>query len=502
MMQDPAGVIRPEARRFRGQLGWAVVLGTLLGLGIGCALQDPRLGRGLDPNGGFRWAAADTSRLLRTAHYFKLIGQPELGAKELEEAHRLAPGNLEVADALAQYYDELGLGARAQQVYQETLPLSPDNPALQNNLCFSYYQGGDWSQAETCFRKTLARQPNNQAARNNLGLVLCRQGRRAEARRLWQEAEGEAIATQRLAEALAALGMAGEIPYAQATRPRSQAQSISQASPAGGSYGADPVTAAAGPPPSPGASPAVSPKIETAGRAPALPLAVAAAEVPATPELPQIAPDSGSREMAAPPMVEDRVLPVPPRSHQPAPGLVAENRPARPVSPRRETAAAPPPLSPPLETATPARPVSSTPQPVLARRPDPQIAAPRTSLEKPQAKPRAPITAGELMETSIAILNGNGIHNLAHDTRSRLSLEGYNVVAINNFRDFGVDRTVIYYRPDSEHVATILNQQFFPGAAREPSSRLADSIDVQVILGHDLGPRYQAEAPQPHAPRL
>ena len=29
------------------------------------------------------------------------------------------------------------------------------------------------------------------------------------------------------------------------------------------------------------------------------------------------------------------------------------------------------------------------------------------------------------METHIAILNGNGIHNLAHSTRSRLHLEGY-----------------------------------------------------------------------------
>ena len=106
------------------------------------------------------------------------------------------------------------------------------------------------------------------------------------------------------------------------------------------------------------------------------------------------------------------------------------------------------------------------------------------------------------METTIAILNGNGMHNLARDTRSRLSLEGYNVVAINNFRDFGVDRTVIYYRPDAEHVATILNKQFFPGAELEPAPRLAEGIDVKVVLGHDLGPQRQAEAPQPHGPRL
>jgi tetratricopeptide (TPR) repeat protein len=177
-MRDAAGRMGPEDGRFRGRLRWAVVLGILLGLALGCTLQGPRLGSGPEPDPGFRWAAADPSRLLRTAHYFQRLGQPELGARELEAAHRLDPGNLGVADALAQYYQELGLGDRALQVYRETLALAPDNPALQNNLCFSYYQAGDFSRAEACFRQTLARQPDNRAARNNLGLVLCRLGRR------------------------------------------------------------------------------------------------------------------------------------------------------------------------------------------------------------------------------------------------------------------------------------------------------------------------------------
>jgi hypothetical protein len=92
------------------------------------------------------------------------------------------------------------------------------------------------------------------------------------------------------------------------------------------------------------------------------------------------------------------------------------------------------------------------------------------------------------METNIAILNGNGIHNLAHSTRSRLHLEGYRVVAINNFSNFGVDRTVIYCRPEAERVATSLNKKFFPGAEFEPAPGLADRIDVKVAMGHDLGP--------------
>jgi hypothetical protein len=135
---------------------------------------------------------------------------------------------------------------------------------------------------------------------------------------------------------------------------------------------------------------------------------------------------------------------------------------------------------------------------------DSRITGPRfrSRLSWALAHPRGPLTARELMDTNIAILNGNGIHNLAHDTRSRLHLEGYNVVAINNFRVFGADRTVIYYRPEAERVATCLNNKFFLGAELEPTPRLTGNIEVKVVLGHDLGPQHQAEAPQAHGPRL
>ena len=104
------------------------------------------------------------------------------------------------------------------------------------------------------------------------------------------------------------------------------------------------------------------------------------------------------------------------------------------------------------------------------------------------------------METHIAILNGNGIHNLAHATRSRLHLEGYWVAAINNFSNFGDGRTVIYCRPETERAATTLDKEFFPGAELEPAPRLADRIDVKVVRGHDLGLQQPAEAPQAHGP--
>ncbi len=384
-MHDPGGVISPEAQRFAEPPELGLGPGNLAGGWESIAgARHPRLSRGSDFTGECRRAAGDTSRLLRNAHYFKLMGQPELGIKELEEAHRLDPGNLKVADALAQYYDELGMGARAQQIYLEALALAPDNPVLQNNLCFSYYQAGNWSQAETCYRQTLTRQPNNQAARNNLGLVLCRQGRQEEARRLWQEAEGEAVATQKLAEVLAALGMAEETRYARQTPPHPERQSSSHHSPPGRQREADPVTATASRLSSQASSPAVTHEIETATRPAAPPPAVAAAKLAAALPAKQSAPDSHSGERPGPKTVEGRVTPAAPPSHQPAPGLVAGNRPARPLAPRSEMAAPPPPLSPHQEAATPARPVEAKPRPVFVGQPDPKGAAGNTSLEKPR----------------------------------------------------------------------------------------------------------------------
>ena len=49
------------------------------------------------------------------------------------------------------------------------------------------------------------------------------------------------------------------------------------------------------------------------------------------------------------------------------------------------------------------------------------------------------------------------------------------MAAINIFSKFGVEQTVIYYRPEAERVATSLNKKFFPGAEVEPAPRLAGS---------------------------
>ena len=194
---------------------------------VGCTGPGSAYTRGEDTSGSF--LASDTSRLAQNAHYYKLMGQPELGLKELELAHQQNPDNLQIADLLAQNYEELGKFEAARQVYQDTFTRRASHPIMANNFCFTYYTEGRWQEAETCFRKTLARDPGNVAARNNLGLLYCRLGRQAEARRLWQETEGAAAADAKLGEALAALGMSDRAVYAQKSESALPAARVTQA---------------------------------------------------------------------------------------------------------------------------------------------------------------------------------------------------------------------------------------------------------------------------------
>ena len=167
--------------------------------------------------------------MAQNAHYYKLMGQPELGLKELELALQQNPDNLQIVDLLAQNYEELGKFEAARQLYQEALTRHGSHPVMANNFCFSYYPEGRWQEAETCFRKTLARDPQNVAARNNLGLLYCRLGRQDEARRLWQETEGAAAADAKLGQALAALGMPDRAVYARRPEPAPPAARVTQA---------------------------------------------------------------------------------------------------------------------------------------------------------------------------------------------------------------------------------------------------------------------------------
>jgi hypothetical protein len=261
------------------------------------------------------------------------------------------------------------------------------------------------------------------------------------------------VAAQKIRQALAVLGTAGDIRYAR------------------------------------------QPKVEP-GTRPAPPSGEAAVtNLAATLAPPPKAPASHSRETPAPKPHEARVTTASSSAHQ-TDFNIAGHWPDQPLQPRRARAAAPLTPVPAPKIATAAKPGKADLRRLVASQPDRKGVAGETFQKKPGVDRPKYLTARELMETNIAILNGNGTPDLAHEIRSRLSLEGFNVADIGNYRDFGVALTVIYYRPDSEHVAMFLNKRFFPGAEVEPAPQLADRIDVKVILGHDLFRQQHAEASQ------
>ncbi len=104
------------------------------------------------------------------------------------------------------------------------------------------------------------------------------------------------------------------------------------------------------------------------------------------------------------------------------------------------------------------------------------------------------LTAAELIQTRIALRNGNGRPKLARDCRTELSLQGFNVVDINNHHDFGAEQTVILHRSGAERVARALAQQFFPTARLQEAANWPEEVDVKVILGKDLTQRPETLA--------
>jgi len=434
------GLPRSAGRRSSGGYGLAglAVLALLVAwsLGVvGCTAPGPGYGRIAGSPGSvlasLRQSPGEIARLESNAHYYKLMGQPELGLKEMELAHQQNPDNLQITDLLARNYEEIGKFEAARQLYQEALTRHGPHAGLANNLCFSYYREGRFQEAESCFRQTLAHDPGNAAARNNLGLLYCRLGRQDEARRLWQEAQGAAAADGMIAQALAALGMPDRAVYAQRPEPA---------------------------PPAARATLAPTPKT---------PVPQAPAPVAAKPKTPAQAasPDVSAGQLASqPPAPIPAPVAAKPPAPAPAPAPVAAS--PRPEA-RKQAVAAPKALA------------------AAAPGPAPQ-AAPRP--------PQAPLTAAELADTAIEVRNGTWTKDLARNTRSLLQQEGFTVAMIGNHVDFGAAKTVIYYRPGTERVAGAVARKLFPRAELETSATLKRGMDIKILLGADLlqGPQLMA----------
>jgi hypothetical protein len=416
-------------------LGLGSLFLVLLALGSGCS--NWQWGRSAGAYSGLevRPATGDTARLLHNAYYLSLMGRKDLALKELEEAFQVEPQNLRVANALAQGYEEVGAYDKAQQVYQKALSRDEGNSALRNNLCYSYYLEGKFQKAEACLRQALERNPKHVAARNNLGLLLCRTNRQEEARLLWQEAEGPVAAEKKLKEVLAFLGTGGSVTYASQSPPAGAPTAARAGSGSAAAGKARPMAA--------------KPKAKAAPMVASAPQGVRHRAIKAA-------------ETSGPDRYRDKPMSA-------ATTKIASATPT--VNPRKLMVP-----EAPSQAQAKAAPVKGWPK-GDSRKP---VAA-----KGPKERER-PLTAQELMGTNIRVENGNGFHHLARDTRHFLSQEGFNVVAIKNYIDFGVEDTVIYYRPEAAKLAKVLAEKFFHTTKVQVKDKLPGGIDVRVIMGHDL----------------
>jgi hypothetical protein len=161
-----------------------------------------------------------------------------------------------------------------------------------------------------------------------------------------------------------------------------------------------------------------------------------------------------------------------------------------PPLPVEKQAAAPPTEAKPVAAPPPARPAAVTP-PVAktAAPPNPPVAAsPQAEVKEAAGKEAAKtavapsLTASEREQAGIEVRNGSRKNNLAQQTRTLLSREGFKVARIGNHAT--AKSTVIYYRPNEEKVARVLNSEIFPDARLEPSVKIKHPI--KIVLGRDL----------------
>ena len=374
---------KPPGRLHARALGAAALLGALLVLGSGCTRSGP--GGAMEPQtetffSQVRPASGDTARLMRNAHYYRLMGQPQLALKELEEAS--SPWLRIISRSSIPWprmYEELGEFSRAQKLYQEALSRVGANPALKNNLCYSYYLAGRWDQAQACFQEALAQRPRQQDR---------------------PEQSWPAI--------LPAGPDRGSAPPLAGSRGQCRG---------GGEGGAGPGRLG-----------------DETSRPPG--------PIPGRP--------AGWNRLRPPRQRLRRRRPPRPRRRRRRlpPGGRSLNHPPRRWQNRRRLR-----FSPAAEPAGVTSPAAAPPtSPVPGNR---KASCGRDPAPTPApARPR-PLTAKELTETAIEVRNGTPTPGLAHQARSTLSLEGFNVTQIGNHIDWGAEVTVIYYRPEAQRVAQV-----------------------------------------------
>lgn len=98
-------------------------------------------------------------------------------------------------------------------------------------------------------------------------------------------------------------------------------------------------------------------------------------------------------------------------------------------------------------------------------------------------EPEAPATH-EPSEIALQVLNGTDIGGLAADAAEILETDGYDVRTVDDAQSKPYEVTEIFFKRAFETDATILRDQYFPGAELQDTAPDAQ-ISITIILGED-----------------
>lgn len=101
-----------------------------------------------------------------------------------------------------------------------------------------------------------------------------------------------------------------------------------------------------------------------------------------------------------------------------------------------------------------------------------------------QSPTTAPTTTagGVDKSTPVRVLNNSTIAGLAARTSSRLSANGWNVVATGNYANRDLPRTTVYYENSREEATAQAIAELLGGVAQPRSSALAESASGIIVI--------------------
>jgi Tfp pilus assembly protein PilF len=147
---------------------------------------------------------------LATAELMEKDGKIREAISLYERARQIDPKQRIVCRRLAVLFDRAGDQLQAAKEYDEAIKLFPKDADLWNDIGFFHYNRGRWADAEKSLRQAIALQPKHERAWINLGMTLSQEGKYDEGLAAFMKAVPQGQACCNLAFILTAQGKRDE----------------------------------------------------------------------------------------------------------------------------------------------------------------------------------------------------------------------------------------------------------------------------------------------------